>query len=399
MNAAKPLIERYLTYLRVSQEQGRARMRQGVQMVPGGLEANLLFAEAYASAYMHLAETAQKYRLAASGQAMVEALRPRPLFQGELGFTDILAIAKKRREPDPDIETPIIHLPGGPIWVELERPVYTNVGENAIAGLFFASVDHEVEWQLSQPHRPAMRAVFEQMRREPGESAKWNLHFIDTTGHPFSYYEYFEESRAWSIIADPHLCPTGECIVQADPRTPEDTSLRHLWTCTYCNTIMGMWRSWFVTCLLAVQGEFAVSEASTWQVEREQTTRKVRRPGTAKYDEVPVAHDYYLVQFDASMKRSVSLPGDASPETRGSWIAAALEIDPASVIYVRRGFGQSQRELDPDRNPYWRAKRTVEVRAHVRRVPMKVNALQKKITRVVASRYEPSSRDGGREGG
>jgi hypothetical protein len=106
-----------------------------------------------------------------------------------------------------------------------------------------------------------------------------------------------------------------------------------------------------------------------------------------------------LVQFDASVKHAAPPPGLAEQETRGSWVASALEIDPSSVVYVRRDFGQGQRHLDPERNPRWRKKKTVEVRAHARRVPMRVSNVQRRITRVVASSYEQVSRDGGVEGG
>ena len=55
---------------------------------------------------------------------------------------------------------------------------------------------------------------------------------------------------------------------------------------------------------------------------------------------------------------------------------------------MRHDFGQSQCQLDPERHPRWTQKRVVNVRAHTKRVSMKLANLQHRITRVIASGYE-----------
>ncbi len=154
-----------------------------------------------------------------------------------------------------------------------------------------------------------------------------------------------------------------------------------------------------MTALLTIQGEFAATEEIEWPVRKEQTTRKVQRPHSHKYDEVVVTHDYYLVSFDASVRKHYTPHVDQTDQTErevtphGSWLAAALEIDQESVIYVKHDFGKTSRELDPERNPRWKQKQIVEIKAHARRIPIKVSNLQHRITRVIASAYEQKPTD------
>jgi hypothetical protein len=346
----------------------------------------MLLFTTYTNTHTRMAEQALKYRLAASAQAMIEALRPRPLLREEMTLEVMTAIADHTHQPGPDRETPILHLPAAAVWMELEEPMTTNAGE--IAGIFFCSADHEIERMLEEEKRPTMREVLKASGRQ-GREPKWILHFIDRSGTPTSHYEYYEESKQWHIIPGREPCPTEECREQE-----HGDGTFYIMPCTFCGTILALWRSWFVTALFAVEGEYAATETAEWPRHREQTTRKVKRPTSAKYDEIQVSHDYYLVSFDASVKRvrPTSQPEQATEREvtpRGSWVEAAQEIDPESVVYVRHDFGKTQRQLDPTRNPRWKERKTVEVKAYRKRVPMKVNSLQRRITRVIASKYQP----------
>jgi hypothetical protein len=390
---SKPLIERYLTWLRVAQDQARARLHDKSGMTHDQYNFNLLLMTSYHDMYSRMANKASKYRLAASAQAMIEALRPRPLLREEMDIAVMAEIGNHTRELDPDIETPVVQLPSGPIWLELEQPILAVNG--AIAGIFFSCADREAEQMLAEERRAGMREVLKASVRQPGQDYEWSMHFISSDGTPTTRYKYQEEARTWSIVPaarpEDEQCPTGECREQ-----PRQGGGFDILPCAFCATVLAYWRSWLVTALLAIQGEFAATEAAEWPRRSEQTTRKVKRPNSPKYDEIKVTHDYYLVSFDASVRKvRPERPALAEPEPeqqksapRGSWVAAAQEIDPESVVYVRHDFATTQRRLDPERNPRWKAKRTVDVRAHSKRLPMKVENLQRRITRVVASRYE-----------
>ena len=114
-------------------------------------------------------------------------------------------------------------------------------------------------------------------------------------------------------------------------------------------------------------------------------------PKSQKYEELPVEHEYYIVSFDASMrKRNLA---QASPQRReseqyDSWLAAMRQIDPESIVYVKHDFRQTIRRLDPARNPRWKQKQTVMVKPYSKRLPMKVINLQRRMTHVIASAYE-----------
>lgn len=381
--ADKPLIERYLTYLRVAQENARARLHDKTGLTPDQYNFNLLLMASYHDTYGRMANKALKYRLAASAQNMVEALRPRPLLLEDMTLEIMADIGSHRRELDPDVATPILSIPTAPIWLELEEPVLAANGE--IAGIFFACADREVEQMLEQERRPAMREVLEATAKRPGQPYRWSVHFISNDGTPSTRYYYDETACAWSLVPgtpEEKICPTGECQEQDKGDGTYD-----IVPCAFCGTILAYWRSWLVTALLTVHGDLAATETAAWPRHQEQTTRKVKRPGSGKYDEIQVIHDYYLVSFDASVKR-VTPEQEREVTPRGSWVAAAQEIDPASVVYVRHDFGKTQRRLDPERNPRWKAKRTVDVRPYSKRVPMRVDSLQHRITQVIASRFE-----------
>jgi hypothetical protein len=387
---SKPLIEKYFTHLRVRDEETRARIKREERLDGPGLNYNLVVLNQYTTTYMHMAEQAQKYRMARSGQAMVDALRPRPLLRDELSLTVLSEIAAHTRALDPDIETPVAQVPGAAIWIELDQPILTQNDE--IAALFFTCADREIEYQLSLHQPKLVHDMLMDSARKPTSQYRWSLHFINADGVPKTHYEYAEVAQQWAILPGGEPCPTGECVTE---EYLDDESFRHyrVIPCPFCSVLLAHWRAWFTTALLTVSGEFAETEDTEWPVQVEEVTRKVARPHSPKYDEVKIRHEYYLVAFDASVKQARTVyPGEVIH--RGSWVDAAREINPDAVVYMRKGFGATERLLDPSRNPRWKEKKVVPVRGHDRRIPVRVETLQRRITYVVASKYKDDDING-----
>lgn len=249
---------------------------------------------------------------------------------------------------------------------------------------------------------------------EPTQAAyRWLLSLVMEDGTEHCLYEYFEAECHWGIIPRPAAygygtmqqedCPTGDCQVEqdVDDESGERLGPLYLLPCDLCTVTLAFWRSWFVTALLAVTGEFAATEDIDWPQRREDASRKVARGTTGKYDEIRVKHNYYLVSFDASIRYRHHQPAPTLEDedthaaqqagTRGSWVEAAQQVDPDSVVYALESFGATERRLDPARNPRWKEKRTVPVRGHQRRVPMRVATLRRKITRVVRCNFPSES--------
>lgn len=346
----KPLLEKYMTYLRTSEEMARARIKRNVRLDSKGRDYNLAILSVYTSTYVHMAESSQKYRLAKSGLAMVETLRPRPLLRDEPTLGTLEAIASHARSLDPDIDTPVAQLPGAAIWIELEQPIETNTGE--IAAFFFTCSGHETEYQLSLPQTRLARTVLEQTlhQLQTRNAYRWSLHFINAEGSPKSHYEYHELEQDWSILPGGKPCPTGECVTE-ETKYADGVIYRDIRACPFCAVMLAQWRSWFTTALLTVSGEFAESEEREWPIVTESVTRKVPRPHSPKYDEISVHHEYYLVAFDACIKQQGRPTPPDEVVRRSSWVEQAREIDPEAIVYMRRGFGATERLLDPSRIP------------------------------------------------
>jgi hypothetical protein len=380
----KPLIEKYLTYLRIAHEEALARIKRRT-LSHDLYDFNLAMARLTSQIYTNMAEKAVKYELARSGQNMTEVLRPRPLMKEDMGLRHLMDIANEKYSLDPDIPTPILHIPDTPIWITLEQPIEINTG--LITGLFFCCPDREFEDMLKQKQTAVMQQVIKEAIKYPDEDYRWSLSFIDSDGVPHSHYQYYEQAQKWEIIPDRQFvpCPTDKCTSYEESH--KERRYQHICPCPYCSAILAYWRSWFVTALLVVGREFAANEEEAWPEKTENYRRKVKRPGSGKYDEVPVTHTYHYVSFDACIKRAYP-PQDHKPVSRGSWVADAQQIDPESVIYIRRNFGKSDRLLDPERNPRWKTKRVVPVKAHEKCVPMRVESVQKYIYHVFASKYE-----------
>ena len=215
----------------------------------------------------------------------------------------------------------------------------------------------------------------------------WILTLLNENGEsPMSITYELGEYSAWRLT-EMHECPIGHCKQIATPQEMFERGMFTNWdACPSCQQFARYFSRWFPIALLAIVGEFA-EEAEP--IEREVTetiTRKEKRPNSGKYEEHTEEVHFKIITFDASVKHKPKAEAVATEPLLGpSWLDLAIEQH--TVVYVKRGFGKSTRHLDPSRNPRWKAKRDVSVRAYQKRIPMTVANLQKVITRVVASKY------------
>jgi hypothetical protein len=293
---AKPLVEKFLTYNRTKEEATIARLKRDPRLTAVTLAQNLNFTRAYAAAQISAVERARKYHLAASAETMIEALRPRPLLMEERSLSLLTQIANGTKALDPDIETPIVHIPDTPVWIELAVPLFTGgneYGENQdIAAILFFSTDHEVELLRKRSLPTGVRAILDHVARQPGQDYQWPVYFIDSDGRPRDLYYYLEHAHTWSIRVG-EACPADACTyseVEDPTRVNPGRKIKVRHPCAFCATTLAHWRSWISTALLVVAGEFAATEDAEWLSLADHTTRKVRRPGSRKYDEIRVSH-------------------------------------------------------------------------------------------------------------
>lgn len=388
MKQTKPLIERYLTYLRVTNEKIGARLKERTGLTLEELTWKEAVARVYNDIYIQMVEQATKYRLAPSATAMINVLCPHPSSLLALKTSSLVVGERHQWECEQGLLMPIWRIPNAPVWIELEESIDINATE--IAGFFFTSSDLQIEQQLKKPQSSAAYSVLQAARCQDHGDVRWQLYFVDKHGTPTSRYQYFDRARVWGI-PESVPCPSGECTRGSQENRVTDTTVAPTTLCTSCATLLRYWCSWFMTALLALQGEYAVSIEEEWPCHQEQTMRKVKHTSSHKYHEISVQHKYYIVSFDASMKKRH--PVEASQqrgesEQQNSWVAATKQIDPESVIYVKHDFAQTIRHLDPERNPRWKQKQTILVKPHSKRLPMKVANLQRRLTRVIASTYE-----------
>jgi hypothetical protein len=136
---------------------------------------------------------------------------------------------------------------------------------------------------------------------------------------------------------------------------------------------------------MAVNGDFAeTEERQDFPQFTEQETRKVRRPSSGKYDEVPVTHTYHVVSFDISMKKRTSSHSSQSHESdEPTWLEQAMVDE--TVLYVSKHIAQTQRTFKHERYVNMRGK-TIDVRSYDKRIPMSITRLKQTIHKVVASK-------------
>jgi hypothetical protein len=276
----------------------------------------------------------------------------------------------------------IRQLPDTHIFLELASPIDQGYYE-PIHGMFFQSLYltlegvHEQTKLTIPPFAPFGKRA-EQI---------WTLSLLNESGGEIITIDYEQgEYKSWRL-AEMHECPQNLCRQIA---TPQEMFERWMFTnwqaCPKCEAFATYFSRWFPIALLAIAGEFA-EEAEP--VEREVTEtiiRKEKRPNSGKYDEHREEVSFRIITFDASVKRKPTSLAAVEPSAGPSWLDLAIEQ--GTIVYVKRGFGKSTRHLDPARNPRWKMKRDVSVRAYQKRIPMTVANLQKVITRVVASKFE-----------
>jgi hypothetical protein len=332
-----PLIERYYAASRLSQERQQARLQKDPVRFP--LIEHMLRSQAL---HQHACNYAKKSFLSMSAIRLVSYL-----------------------QPTPGIRTRPLHLPTTPVWIEAEYPVLAP--HRAVSGVFF--------WSAFAFH-PSW-ACFQ---------GKWNLTLIDGQGTGLMTFEYCEMSESWGF-SPLHTCPFQSCMALSAKQGYHLFAEVALQPCRKCLEALDHWQSWFATALAAVQGDFAQTIDAQPTSIRTCAVRKEKDPATKQHGEVVVEHVYSWITFDACIKRRSPSRIVTIGEKRDSSQDQVPELDPESILYVTRSIASTERVLDPARCARWKFKRTITVRAHEKRVPMKVDKLQQRFVRVIASCY------------
>ncbi len=256
------------------------------------------------------------------------------------------------------INSGIITLPSKSMWIEIEEPI------TAVQSVL-------LDYFATNSNFP------------PDITEAWALHLFNGIGEEFWNAHIFhtrEDSYYFGASAF-HICRTGECRPKIDGEiTP----------CESCLHLMEYWIPWIGMAHLILKGTFQEQE-ETAEIEEviEKTTRKVPRSDKPhKFTEQAIEHRYRVIRFDACMRKARKQREPQEP--RGSWVEATLAINPDAIVYVSRHIGKTERTFYHERFTYKRGQ-TINVRAHDKRIPMKISLLRKKITRVVASKFENPS--------
>lgn len=344
---SRPFLERFYLMKRLTYERSLTEMEQ-----TGAPSKQKHMLTAVEQSLMTAAGAARKYRFANSAQALVHAM-----MEQETG-------------------TAIKMLPETAIFIEfttsLDLGVYTPV-----AGLFFVS-----------PLQAYRSGNYARLFSETPEGALrfWVLNVLEEDGDVLMNLIYDTDRHAWKL-PEVRQCPDNTCKQIMSVEEAAEKGAFTIWQmCPKCDRIARYFSHWLPIALLAIAGEFA-EEAEP--IEREVTEtiiRKEKRPNSGKYEEHKEEVHFKIVTFDASVKRKPKTEVAAEPSAGPSWLDLAIEQ--GTIVYVKRGFGKTTRHLDPQRNPRWKVKRDVSVRAYSKRIPMTVANLQKVITRVVASKFE-----------
>jgi len=351
----RPFLERYYTVRRLYSERKAGEMERS-----GATREEKRATIAVEQALILAASTAKKYRFANSALAMITTL-----MEQETGTT-------------------IRTLPEMGIFLEFAAPLDLGV-YSPIGGLFFVS-----PVTAFRQFTDNLRSVFAlaQAYQEAAQGI-WILNVLEEDGDILLSLIYDSERRAWKL-PEIRTCPDNACKQIMTVEEQVKNGAFTIWQmCPKCEKIARYFARWLPIALLAIEGEFA-EEAEP--VEREVTetiTRKEKRKDSGKYDERKEEVWFKIVTFDASVKRKErerETGAERSEVSGTSWLDLAIAQN--TVVYVRRHFGKSTRNLDPARNSRWKYAREVKVRDYDKRVPMTVAHLQKVITKVVASKYE-----------
>jgi hypothetical protein len=350
----RPFLERFYLQRRLKAEHLVAGMAE--RGITGQTKRLTLATE---DALVLSATMGRKYHLTPSALAMISALMEHT--QG----TTVKTL------PEQSI---ILKFETTPIDLEVYPPV---------AGLFFASPLQAYQAWEAKNHSGLFTFP------KQAESI-WVLSILKEDGDTLLNLLYDCERHAWKV-PEHRACPDSACKQIMSVEEQVQRGAFTIWQlCPKCETIARYFARWLPIALLAIAGEFAEEAEPIMREITETITRKEKIPGKGKYKEKKEEARFKIVTFDASVKRAAPsvLKNGETPEESASPSWLDLAIEEGTVVYVKRGFGKSTRNLDPLRNPRWKEKRTVPVRSYEKRIPMTVANLQRVITRVVASKYE-----------
>jgi hypothetical protein len=239
-------------------------------------------------------DTAHKYHLTISALEMINALMSKPY--------------------GPCV---IEKLPGTGIWMTLDNPLQPT-------DIFFSCLSHAASSYAD--HNPKIRLTDEntKMAMHPW---RWDMTVYVRNIDPdlargarsFAYW-YNAHDQQWTLspaMQDPNIgCRTGCELISTQNQWPS------WYICDECRSMFNFYTSFFPIALMAVNGDFAETEERQELPQfTEQETRKIRRSGSGKYDEVPVTHTYHIVSFDMSVKKHASSHTPQSHESDGpTWL-------------------------------------------------------------------------------
>lgn len=273
-----------------------------------------------------------------------------------------------------------ITLPPTSVWLELETPLLTPKG--FLSAINFRKMEVD-KWMIATQRKLSIPSSLYQLMYEeivahssdiPPES--WGFELICCNGAVFEQMLYTPKRQRGEWRRKGDACPTCDRVQAGE--------LMH---CPECMLCLDYYASLLNTSLLMISGAFAESEEPpAYEQVSEQVLSRVPRENNPKKTKVTISTRHYsIVTFDACHK---TLPtGTETREERGSWIEAAKAVDPNAILYVDRHIAKTERTLHHARYINKRGQ-TITVKAHNKRIPMKASELKRKITRVIASKFE-----------
>lgn len=332
-------LEEYIAQTLAVMNAGIAQARTAEERKTERLHSNILLWEI---------DSAQKYILVPSAQAIIARLKP------DKG------------------EGHIATLPGTGVWMAIDKPERTNV--------YFSSIPLAASSYAECHKNVTLDAPMANLATSPW---LWTLDVSWRDRPPVSYV-YHANRGQWTFNAS-HKCPTGRCEFTGQAADK--------WTgwymCEVCRQDYDYWTNWFPVALMAVQGDFAETEER--QAPATITTHE-KRPYTrpdGKREVKTMTHIWHIVTFDVSVK---SHPAP-TPEIQAheivhpTWLERAIEDE--TVLYVAKHIEQTQRTFHHERYINMRGK-TIDVRAHDKRIPMSVLHLKQTLYHTIASKEEKS---------
>ena len=335
-NTPKSVLSRYITQTRQFTEQLIMNAQNPEERKEGELSQKVLMWEI---------DVAHKYKLTPSALAMIRRLMP----QRSQGI----------------IET----LPGTGIWAMLDD------GQSTVA--YFSSIAHAITSYLECHPGVKMTQRLAQLSSCPWQ---WTLDVFSQDSLPRNYL--YDANREQWTLAMSQGCASGACHATAIDQTD---FFPHWYICDECMPTFEYWTSWFPVALMAIHGDFAqTEERQDLDLLTEQETRKVRRPGSGRYDNVALTHTYEVITFDMSVKTRMSQPPRDQQPSKPIWLEQAIAAE--TVLYVCKRIGQTQRTFKHERYVNMRGK-TIDVHPYDKRIPMNIQRLKQTIHKAIASKH------------